>query len=196
MIDFEYQIIRAKRKSYEFAIYPNGAVVVRCPKEATDEDIKSAVEQQSESISRSLTRLPKIPAQTKGILIDGDVTRLKQEAQNYIPERVAYFSSIMGVTPDKIQITTAHKKWASCVLKRTIQDKKIVFSKICFSYRVMLLPEELRDFVIKHELAHMFEIKHTPEFFAILAKYEPNHLYLGELVRRSEMALPSYTKKK
>jgi predicted metal-dependent hydrolase len=193
MNDFEYQVIQKKKKSYQIVIKPTGAVILRCPVEATDEDVREIMEHHAESISQSLARMPKLPE--REILTAEDVARLKREAKQYLPNRVKHFAEIMGVKPDIVKITSGQKCWASCI-RRGIRGKtEGRHYTICFSYRVMMLPENLRDFLVLHELAHMIEIRHTPAFYALLAKYEPNHYYFADQVERYASVIPMYVKK-
>ena len=166
---------------------------MRCPNEATDNDIAEIMGRHADSISKSLAQMPKIPE--RGVLTADDVARLKHEAKQYLPGRVEYFSSIMGVKPDSVKITAGEKCLASCIRKGFKNQTEGRHYTICFSYRVMLLPEELRDFVVKHELAHITEIRHTPAFFALLGKYEPNHYHIADQVKRYEAVMPYYKRK-
>jgi len=185
MIDFEYQVIRSKRKSVQLSMHPDGVVKVRCPETTPDEFIWKYVNGCADEIRKYLSQHPQIPDAERAVLTAADVARLKLEAKEYIPERVARFGLVMGITPDAVQITSAHKRWACCI-------RRGKHHKLCFSYRVMLLPEELRDFVVKHELAHITEIRHTPAFFALLGKYEPNQYHIADQVKRQEVLVPYY----
>jgi len=188
MIDFEYQVIWSKRKSVQMSMHPDGTVKIRCPESTPDEYIRKYVDGYADEIRKYLSRHPQRLAAERAVLTTADVSRLKLEAKVDIPGRIARFGSVMGVTPDAVQITSAHKRWA-CYIRRGKHHK------LCFSYRVMLLPEELRDFVVKHELAHITEIRHTPAFFALLAKYEPNHYNIADQVKRQEALVPYYAGK-
>ena len=188
MIDFEYQVIRSKRKSIQMSLHPDGTVKVRCPETVTDEYIRNYVSGYADEIRKHFERHPKRPAAVKAVLTDADVARLKAEAKKDIQERVARLGAVMGIAPDAVQITSAHKRWACCI-------RRGKHHKLCFSYRVMLLPDELRDFVVIHELAHITEIRHTPAFFVLLGKYEPNHYHVAEQVKRHEAIVPYYAKK-
>ena len=184
MIDFEYQVIRSKRKSVQMSLHPEGTVLIRCPESTPDEYIRKYVDGYAGEIRKYLSRHPQIPATERAVLTDANIARLKAD----IPGRVTHYSEVMGVTPDAVQITSAHKRWACCI-------RRGKHHKLCFSYRVMLLSEELRDFVVKHELAHITEIRHTPAFFALLAKYEPNHYNIADQVKRQEALVPYYAGK-
>jgi len=188
MIDFEYKVIRSKRKSVQISMHPDGTVIIRCPEPTPDEYIRKYVDGYADEIRKYLSRHPQIPAAERAVLTDTEIARLKADAKDDIPGRVARFGAVMDVTPDAVQITSAHKRWACCI-------RRGKHHKLCFSYRVMLLPEELRDFVVKHELAHITEIRHTPAFFALLAKYEPNHYNIADQVKRQGALVPYYAGK-
>ena len=188
MIDFEYQVIRSKRQSIGFTIQPDGMVIIRCPDIVVDEYITELLEEKADRIRRHIARLSNAPVVERAILTDADVARLKQEAKTDMPERVACIGAIMDVMPDDIRITTAHKRWACCIRRGN-------HHRICFSYRVMLLPEELRDFTVKHELAHITEMRHSPAFYSLLSKYEPNHHYMADLIKRHSTLISYYVKR-
>ena len=192
MIDFDYKVIRTKRKSFAISVTPDGTVTIRCPKEATDKQIRKVMEHHAENISKSLARLPKLP--DRGTLTSDDVARLKLEAKQYLPSRVEHFGAIMGVRPDRIKITSGQKSWASCIRKGIKNQAEGRHYTICFSYRVMQLPKELRDMIVIHELAHMTEMNHSPAFYAILAKYEPSHRALTQQINQYQSLIPLYVK--
>jgi len=191
-LGFEYQVISTNRKSYEIMINVDGMVIVRCPNEATDADVADLMERHADNINKSLAQKPKMPA--RGVLTADDVARLKQEAKQYLPGRVDHFAAVMGVNPDKVKITAGEKCMGSCIRRGYKNQTEGRHYTICFSYRLMLLPENLRDFVVVHELAHMIEIRHTPAFFSLLGKYEPNHYYFADQVKRHESLIPVYIK--
>jgi hypothetical protein len=44
-----------------------------------------------------------------------------------------------------------------------------------FNYRIVLLPDHLRDYVIVHELCHLGEFNHSKEFWNLVARAVPDH---------------------
>jgi predicted metal-dependent hydrolase len=86
-------------------------------------------------------------------------------ARKYIPDRVAHFVTIMGVSPISVRITSARTRWGSCSSKRRIN----------FSWRLMLAEEDTIDYVIIHELAHLIQLNHSKAFWTIVEKYAPDY---------------------
>lgn len=89
---------------------------------------------------------------------------LKTAAWAVLPERVAYWSTVMGVRPAGIKITTAKKRYGSCSSKHSL----------CFSCYLMRSPMEAVDLVVVHELCHIQEMNHGPRFYALLERYLPD----------------------
>ena len=184
MTDFEYRVIRSERLSIKLSMHPDGTVLILCPDIVVDEYIEELVHKKANKIREFIAKHKILAERT--VLTSSDVTRLKVEAKKDLPGRIDRIGAVMGVMPDAVQITSANKQWACCI-------RRWSHHKLCFSYRV-LLPEELRDFVVKHELAHITEIRHTPAFFVLLGKYEPNHEYIADQIKRQEAIIPYYAK--
>ncbi len=66
---------------------------------------------------------------------------------------------------NKISIKYNHSNWGSCSSKRNLN----------FSSRLLFAPDDVIDYVIIHELAHLKEANHSPKFWAIVAKAMPNY---------------------
>jgi len=75
------------------------------------------------------------------------------------------FAMLMNVTPSEIKITGAKTRWGSCSSKKHIN----------FSWRLILADDSLIDYVVVHELSHLFEMNHSPRFWAIVKKYMPDY---------------------
>ena len=93
---------------------------------------------------------------------------LTNEAKRILPEKVNFFAKKYNFKFSEVKITSARSRWGSCNNK-----KRIALS--CF---LLLLPENLIDMVILHELCHTEQMNHGTKFYARLRTILPN---LGEL---------------
>ncbi|MCL2385939.1 MAG: M48 family metallopeptidase [Defluviitaleaceae bacterium] len=89
----------------------------------------------------------------------------QRTAKVVIAERVAYFSEKMGVSPASVKITSAKTRWGSCISKKRIN----------FSWRLIMAHDDVIDYVVVHELAHLLEMNHSSRFWAIVAKILPDY---------------------
>lgn len=79
----------------------------------------------------------------------------KSEAEKKIKERCEFYSSLTGCKPFSIRITDAQKRWGSCGAKGTLN----------FSWRLIMSPMEIIDYVIVHELVHLEQRDHSRLFW-------------------------------
>ena len=86
----------------------------------------------------------------------------------------------MGVQPTGVRITAAVTRWGSCSVK----------NRICYSFRVMLLPETLRDYIVVHELSHIRQKNHSADFYAEGMRYLPGFVERRKELRAWERAHP------
>lgn len=89
----------------------------------------------------------------------------REHARDVLTDKLDHYSRIMGVRPEAIHITSAKTRWGSCTSNRTIN----------FSYRLIFAPDELIDYVVIHELAHLYEMNHSREFWAVVGKFLPDY---------------------
>ncbi len=63
-----------------------------------------------------------------------------------------------------VKITRAEKRWGSCSGKNTL----------CFSYRVLMLPGKIIDYIVVHEVAHIREKNHSQRFWNLVESLMPD----------------------
>ena len=167
----EYTVIYSSRRTLGLTV-KNGQVIVRAPRGTSRTRISDFVGRYKKWIEDKLGRQREntvvIP-----VLTDEDVRLLKKQAKEYFTAKVAEYSEIMGLKPSRITITSAQKRFGSCNQR----------GNICFAYRLILYPERAREYVAVHELAHLKHLNHSPEFYALVAKYMPDYKERRELLR-------------
>ena len=86
-------------------------------------------------------------------------------ARDVLPKKIAHYAARMGVSPASMRISGAATRWGSCSGKGNLN----------FSWRLMMAPSEVIDYVVVHELAHLREMNHSPRFWAIVADTMPEY---------------------
>jgi predicted metal-dependent hydrolase len=86
-------------------------------------------------------------------------------ANETLSERAGHFASLMGVVPAGIKINGAKTRWGSCSGKNSIN----------FSWRIVMADEDVVDYVVVHELAHIKEHNHSPRFWSIVEGLIPDY---------------------
>lgn len=89
----------------------------------------------------------------------------RERAGEHIPERVRHFSTLLRSFPRGIRISNAACRWGSCSAD----------NKLFFSWRLVMAPPQVIDYVILHEFVHMNEKSHSPRFWNLLEAVLPDH---------------------
>ena len=160
----EYKLIRSKRKSISVSVSKDLVVVVKAPLKLPKRDIEAFVAKYADWIEKQSVVMRERNA-NRVILSDEQIKELKRKAKALLPVRIEHYSAIMGVQPTGIKITSANTRWGSCTAKDCL----------CFPYKIMLLPSELIDYIVVHELAHIKEKNHSAAFYAVVARYMPDY---------------------
>ena len=83
---------------------------------------------------------------------------LKREARRSLEARSIEFAASLGTKPHRIAIRDTASRWGSCSASKSIS----------FSWRLILAPAEVFDYVVAHEVAHLREMNHGPRFWRLV----------------------------
>lgn len=100
----------------------------------------------------------------------------KKEARTCITERVRYFAEQHGFEHGRIAIRNSRRSWGSCSSLRNLN----------FNYKLLFLPNCLRDYIIVHELCHLRELNHSDRFWAHVVAIMPDALERARTLRAFE----------
>lgn len=158
-----YTVLRSRRRTMSLEVKKDASVVVHAPLSLPQEAIEQFVSSQEKWLQKALARRiaynaahPEPTAEERRALIE--------KARSDLPRRVAYWSSIMGLNPSGIRITSAKTRFGSCSSRDSLS----------FSWYLMRYPEAAIDYVVVHELAHIRHHNHSPAFHALVAQYLPD----------------------
>jgi predicted metal-dependent hydrolase len=100
-------------------------------------------------------------------------------AEQKLQEKVARYADIVGVDPAGVGIKTFKSRWGSCSSK----------GKIDFSWKIIMAPNRVVDYVVVHELCHLKFHDHSPRFWNEVGKVIPDYLECREWLRVNGRAL-------
>ena len=157
-----YQIIRSDRKMIAIQILPDGKVLVRAPKRMRMDDIRRFVDSKAEWIEKHLSNRT---SQKQQKFTEEEMKALREKARILLTERVQHFAPLIGVTYNQISIRAQHTRWGSCSSKGNLN----------FNCLLALVPMEVLDYVVVHELCHRKELNHSDRFWNEIAKILPDY---------------------
>ena len=159
-MEFTYQIVRSDRKSMAIHLTPKGEIVVRCPKWLPESEIREFVESKRDWIRVHLPKESPLPPFTPE-----EIRAMADRALAVIPDRVAWFAPLVGVSYGRVTIRNQRSKWGSCSSKGNLN----------FNCVLMLAPPEVVDYIVVHELCHRKEMNHSPRFWAEVGRVIPDY---------------------
>lgn len=89
----------------------------------------------------------------------------QRQAKLNIPKRVQWFAAQNNLAFGKIKITSASRRWGSCTAQGNIN----------FTWKLILLPLKIVDYVVVHELAHLKQHNHSKKFWAEVGAMMPDY---------------------
>lgn len=95
--------------------------------------------------------------------VSPEILELTAKAKEELPAIIKKYAEVMDVTYNRITIRHQKTRWGSCTKT----------GNLSFNCLLMKMPENVRDYVIIHELAHCKELNHSTKFWTIVAEYCP-----------------------
>jgi predicted metal-dependent hydrolase len=80
---------------------------------------------------------------------------------------------------NRVAIRNTRSRWGSCSSKKNLN----------FNYRILFLEPELQDYLIVHELCHLQEMNHAPQFWTLVAEQIPDYKACVQRLRAAEPVL-------
>ncbi|MDD3137916.1 MAG: M48 family metallopeptidase [Lachnospiraceae bacterium] len=80
-------------------------------------------------------------------------------------ERTKIYQELLKVTPRSIKIEKINRRWGSCNSRK----------EITYHYLIATLPMELIDYIVVHELCHIYHMNHDRSFWRKIGSIMPDY---------------------
>ncbi|MCC0063019.1 MAG: M48 family metallopeptidase [Defluviimonas sp.] len=125
-------------------------------------------------------RLVVRPAQVRAPVLSADAIHLPQDPARVGARLQAYLKLVarqrlqaacerhagqLGRRFRRITLRDTRSRWGSCTAQ----------GDLMFSWRLVMAPAEVLDYVAAHEVAHLAEMNHSPAFWAVVARLVPDY---------------------
>ncbi|HKK29280.1 MAG TPA: SprT family zinc-dependent metalloprotease [Alphaproteobacteria bacterium] len=107
---------------------------------------------------------------------------LKAEARRDLLEAVARHAEALAVPVPSVTLRDPKTRWGSCSARKTLS----------LSWRLILAPPPVLDYVAAHEVAHLRELNHSARFWALVGHLYPNYEEPEAWLRRHGRNLHRY----
>lgn len=164
-----YSITKVRRKTMGITIDRDGNVDVRIPTWVTITAAKGFADEKDEWINKTLKK--QFDKKEKSNLRNWEEIRsdtlpwIRGRGGQLFGQKVYDWSVKMGVTYGKVNVRDTSSRWGSCSAK----------GNLSFSWKIFIMPEELVDYLVVHELAHRKHMNHSHEFWNEVERYIPDY---------------------
>ncbi len=80
-------------------------------------------------------------------------------------ERSEYYQSLLKIKPKSIEIVKVGGRWGSCTSEKYIT----------YNFMIVSLPIELIDYIVVHELCHLYHMNHDRSFWRKVGSILPDY---------------------
>ena len=218
MIKIDY-LIRTNRRSISISINNIGQVIIKAPRRVSMDEIQKVVDKKERWIALHKERIEKNNELNKNILTYKDILfcgniyhiafdeRIKKItlidnycliplkykdtyqrklilwykkiANEILTQRVQYFCDLMQLEPSAIKLTNARTCWGTCNSKGVVS----------LNWRLMMVPHNLIDYVVVHELAHLVQLNHSKLFWQVVYSVLPDYASRRKSLKQGDYLL-------
>jgi predicted metal-dependent hydrolase len=165
---------RAKR--YVLRVADDGRVRVTIPRWGSRREAQEFAHRQREWIDRQLKKIAAAGERPKPPELSRDQLRaLIVRAKCDLPRRLLELAATHGLIVSRVSIRNQRWRWGSCNRN----------GHICLNWRLVTMPEWVRDYVLIHELMHLKRMDHSPKFWKLVAAACPDYQEARRWLRRT-----------
>lgn len=163
----DYIIKKSWRRTISISVDEDKRVIVKAPVGTSAYTVQNFLREKRDWIIKQIN---KIDQQEKtalqlGPLSQKDIIELKKKARLLIPQRVEHYAQLSGITYGRISIRLQKTRWGSCSAEGNLN----------FNCLLALMPVEVLDSVVVHELCHRRQMNHSRAFYDEVLRLYPEY---------------------
>lgn len=167
-------VVRARR--LRMTIKAGGQILISGPKWASISTIEDWMRSKAQWILQKVDELKNIQPKLNKRESRKEYEEYKTTALKIAQEKVNQFNKIYQFNFNRISIRNQTTRWGSCSRKGNLN----------FNYKIALLPDELADYLVVHELCHLREFNHSKKFWQLVNQTIPNYREVKQSLREFE----------
>lgn len=166
-MQIDYVIKKSYRRTISIRIGEDGKVLVKAPIGTPVSTVEDFLREKKDWITKQIkkNKMQSETAAKLGKLSQEDLIQIKKKAKVLIPQRVEYYSKLTGITYNRIFIRLQKSRWGSCSADGNLN----------FNCLLVLMPLEILDSVVVHELCHRHHMNHSKAFYNEVVSIFPDY---------------------
>lgn len=107
---------------------------------------------------------------------------LEREVRKDLAQSVSHYTEKLGQGPKRITVRDTRSRWGSCTAR----------GELNFSWRLILAPPLVLDYLVAHEMAHLREMNHSSRFWSLAGSLCPHVEEAERWLKRNGASLHRY----
>ena len=166
---------RARR--YVVRVTRDGTVRITIPRWGSKREAERFADAQRAWIERQIARWTIERSARPDVPSPEAVEGLKARARRELPPRLLELAAMHGLVVSRISIRNQRWRWGSCSRA----------GHICLNWRLVTMPDWVRDYVLVHELMHLQRMDHSRKFWKLVAGACPRFREARQWLRECEV---------
>jgi predicted metal-dependent hydrolase len=176
-----YEFVRHPRaRRYVIRVVGDGTVRVTVPRRGSKREAEAFAEREREWIEKQQRRVEaereRRERETRnggsaaadharvGELTGDQQRALRERARRELPQRLLELAAQHRLTVTRVTVRNQRWRWGSCNRN----------GHICLNWRLVEMPDAVRDYVLLHELMHLKRMDHSPKFWKLVGDVCPD----------------------
>lgn len=183
-MQIDYIIQKSRRKSISIKLTQDGKILAKAPTGIPVSAVEDFIRSKQDWIQKQLQKQEEQSQLAKqlGSLSREDLIKIKKQAKKVIPQRVEYYARLAGISYNRIFIRLQKSRWGSCSTDGNLN----------FNCLLILMPMEILDSVVVHELCHRRHMNHSKAFYDEVLRIFPNYKACDKWLKQNG---PAYFKR-
>ena len=162
-----YVIQKSRRRSMSIQVADDRKIIVKVPLGTSTFVAENFILEKKNWITKQLAKVEQQSklADSMGPLSEEDIRQIKKKARVVIPQRVEFYAKMAGISYNRIFIRLQKSRWGSCSVDGNLN----------FNCLLVLMPPEVLDSVVVHELYHRRHMNHSREFYNDVLRIFPDY---------------------
>lgn len=163
IVPFEPVVVfvrHSRARRYVIRVAGDGTVRVTLPRWGSKREAAAFAEQERAWIEKQQRRLEQARRRPQPAVSVPEVEReLRTRATRELPRRLLELAAEHGFVVTRVSVRNQRWRWGSCSRN----------GHVCLNWRLVNMPDSVRDYVMIHELMHLKRMDHSPTFWKLVA---------------------------
>ena len=157
---YKFVLVRHPRaKRYLIRVADDGTVRVTVPRWGSKREAAAFAEREHAWIEKQRARLAGQRGAPAPEPMPKEIEReLRNRAKRELPDRLLELAARHALTVTRVSVRNQRWRWGSCSRN----------GHICLNWRLVQMPDAVRDYVMIHELMHLRRMDHSPKFWKLV----------------------------